>query len=68
MNEPNPLPIIHTLICFAAHHSVASVVIKICLLCENDPEKKRQNFGEREKKKGVGSAGSDIKKGILAMK
>lgn len=31
-------------------------------------KKKGQNFGEREKKKGVGSVGSDIKKGILAMK
>jgi len=52
MNEPIPLPIIHTLICFAAHHSVAFVVIKICLLCENDPGKKKsQSFGGREKKK-----------------
>ena len=68
MNEPNPLPTIHTLICFAAHHSVAFVVIKICLICENDPGKKSQSFGGREKKKGVGRVGSDNKIGILAMK
>ena len=51
MNEPNPLPIIHTLICFAAHHSVAFVVITICFLCENDPEKKKGKILVKEKKK-----------------
>ena len=30
--------------------------------------KKSQSFGGREKKKGVGRVGSDIKIGILAMK
>ena len=68
MNEPNPLPIIHTLICFAAHDSVAFVVIKICLLCENDPGKKKVKVLVEEKKKRNCSVGSHIKNGILAMK